>query len=320
MILLNVYCLIAFMKSNLIKLLYLLVFTFFLINNSLAGIKEAKIAFSEGDYVKALGEFKKLADLGDAEAMYNLAVMYRHGAGNDSGEPEEEKAFNWYLKAAENGHGESQFIVGLMYAGGTETLKKDFNKSNRWFKKSAGHHNKDAEFSLGIVYEEGLGVKKNIYQSYNWYKRAADHGHKVARFIMAVKYKNEGNIEKAFQFYTLSAKQGYIKSQNDLAGMYARGEGTKQNTLEAIRWYSAAAVEGDLIAIINLAAIYGNGIGIEINNVEAYKWFLIAGKRGDKNIESSLNILKPLMTKKEIKQAYDDAELWIVKHFKYGQG
>lgn len=303
--------------TNFSRTLPIFVLLLLFYSTSFAGLKEAQIAFSEGDYPKAMKEFRALADLGDAEAMYNLAVMYRHGAGNDRGEPEEEEAFKWYLSAASNGHGESQFIVGLMYASGTETLKQDHKESNKWFRKAAGHHNKDAEYSLGIVYEEGLGVKKDEKQSYNWYFRAADHGHMVARFIIAVKHNNAGNKEEAFKWYLLSAKQGYTKSQNDLAGMYARGEGVEQNTKEAIKWYTVAAIEGDRIAPVNLGALYGNGIGIKVDNVESYKWFLIAGKRGDKNVDQYLKVLNPLVTKKEIKEATDQADLWMVKHFKY---
>jgi len=282
-----------------------------------AGMKEAEEAFSSGEYEKAMSEFTKLADDGNADAMYNLAVMYRHGAGNKDGEPDEKTAFEWYKKAAESGHARSQFLLGLMYGSGTEFLKKNLAKSIEWLKKSADHHNADAEFSLGVAYEQGVGVKKNSQESLKYYKRSAEHGNVTGQFVIAVKYKNEGNIAEAFKWYESAAKAGHIGAMNDLAGMYVRGEGVKQDTKEGIKLYEETLKEGNWVAAFNLGAIYKNGIGIKANKKEAYKWYAIALKKGYKAVEGEMLPLEKEMKKGDINAALKEADNWLLKNFKY---
>ena len=76
---------------------------------------EACEAHSRGDYKKALSLYRELADKGDATSQCNLATMFDSGQGcvQDS-----DKAIYWYQKAAENGSGKAQFMLGRFYANG----------------------------------------------------------------------------------------------------------------------------------------------------------------------------------------------------------
>ena len=46
-----------------------------------AGFDEGLAAYRRGDYATALREWRPLAEQGDADAQYNLGVMYEHGQG-----------------------------------------------------------------------------------------------------------------------------------------------------------------------------------------------------------------------------------------------
>src|SRR5580700_10170024 len=68
-------------------------------------------AFRKGDYPTAYREWKAAANQGQAEAQYNLGMLYWKGLGVAS-DPEE--AFRWLRLAADQGQADAQFQVGLM--------------------------------------------------------------------------------------------------------------------------------------------------------------------------------------------------------------
>ena len=57
-----------------------------------------------------------------------------------AGEPDSEKAVEWYRKAAEQGHPGAMFNLGTCYLEGTG-VKKDIAEAAKWFKRAAslGH-------------------------------------------------------------------------------------------------------------------------------------------------------------------------------------
>ena len=74
-----------------------------------------------------------------------------------------------------------------------------------------------------------------------------------ARFAWAqnnlgVIYKNgEGvpqDYEKAIEWYTKSAEQGYAEAQNNLGVMYDNGRGVPQDDKQAVYWYTKSAEQG----------------------------------------------------------------------------
>jgi hypothetical protein len=68
----------------------------------------------------------------DVIAQYNLSVLYTLRNNNK----ENEKTYEWALKAAKNGHAYSQFHIGTMYEKGT-VVKQDTEKAYEWYRKAA---------------------------------------------------------------------------------------------------------------------------------------------------------------------------------------
>lgn len=93
-------------------------------------------SYLKGDYTAAYDEWLPLAELGDAEAQFNLGVLYDEGAGVERNLT---TAADWYRKAAEQG-----FI--------------------------------DAQTNLGILYYHGLGVDRDHEAAAHWFRLAADQG------------------------------------------------------------------------------------------------------------------------------------------------
>ncbi|MCH8098520.1 MAG: sel1 repeat family protein [Proteobacteria bacterium] len=63
-----------------------------------AGVDEGVVAYNRGDYATALREWRPLAEQGDAEAQFNLGLMYYKGRGVPQDYAE---AVKWYRLAAE---------------------------------------------------------------------------------------------------------------------------------------------------------------------------------------------------------------------------
>ena len=72
--------------------------------------------------------------------------------------------FNETLEAAQQGHAEVQFSLGLMYHQGNG-VKQDYALAQQWYEKAAQQGDVVAQFGLGIIYLNGLGTRQNTSQA-----------------------------------------------------------------------------------------------------------------------------------------------------------
>ena len=100
-------------------------------------------AYDRGDYETAASEFLPLAENGNPEAQFRLAIMHEYNKG-PLGNPLE--AFRWYRQAAENGHPEAQIQLAIQYRDGF-TVQRDLVEAYAWFDIAAGNGIKNAEWA-----------------------------------------------------------------------------------------------------------------------------------------------------------------------------
>ena len=86
----------------------------------------------------------------DAIAQYNLGWMYKFGHGV---EQSNEKAWEWYQKAAEQGLAIAQYKLGTMYFNGTG-IKRSYEKAAEWYQKAAEQGLARAQKCLGAMYKK----------------------------------------------------------------------------------------------------------------------------------------------------------------------
>ena len=134
-----------------------------------AGWDEGVAAYNRGDYVTAFREMKPLAEQGDADAQYNLALMYRKGQGVPQDDAE---AARWYRKSAEQGYANAQYNLGVMYAKG-QGVPEDYAEAVKWYRKAAAQGKADAQYNLGVTYYNGQGVPQDYVQAHMWFDLAA---------------------------------------------------------------------------------------------------------------------------------------------------
>ena len=206
---------------------------------------------------------KEKADAGDPEAQYqrgkSIIDSYVGGRGyQDEGRVFTE-AFGWYKKAAEQGHVEAQFHLGLMYKFGEygRNVRPDEAKAIEWFRKAASQGHANAQSYLDTMLADelyadtwGLGASKE--------KAAAAAGSAEAQYELAKSIVNryidgkgpqdEGRVfTEAFGWYRKAAEQGHVEAQFNLGKMYKFGEyggNALPDRKKAIKWFEKAASQG----------------------------------------------------------------------------
>ncbi|MGB5259599.1 MAG: tetratricopeptide repeat protein [Gammaproteobacteria bacterium] len=97
-------------------------------------------SYLKGDYDAAYAEWLPLAELGDAEAQFNLGVMYDEGAGRAR---DLTLAAEWYRKAAEQGFMDAQTNLGIMHMNG-QGVPRDPDAAARWLAMAADQGDAEA--------------------------------------------------------------------------------------------------------------------------------------------------------------------------------
>ncbi len=103
------------------------------------------------DYPKAVESFKKAAAQGNADAQFNLGVLYSRGRGIPQ---DYEEAANWFRKAAEQGDVPAQSMLGFLYLKG-QGVKQDYQQAMFWYLRAAEKGYAIAQHNLGVMYAKG---------------------------------------------------------------------------------------------------------------------------------------------------------------------
>jgi TPR repeat protein len=120
-------------------------------NSESADLLKGLTAAQSGDFATALREWTPLAKQGDADAQFNLGLMYANGQGV----PQDYKtAVKWYRLAAEQGFADAQYNLGLMYYNG-QGVPQDYVRAHMWYNIAASSgKSKTASKNRDIVAEK----------------------------------------------------------------------------------------------------------------------------------------------------------------------
>lgn len=138
------------MRLNLIRAIVTVVLLAVAAVPAWADFDAGQAAFDAGDYEAALAEWQPLAEAEDAEARFQVGLLYRNGWGvlrDDS------EAARWWRLAAHQGHLNAQFNLGFMYEHGQGVTADDIEAA-KWYRLAAGQGDEDAMRNLAIVVEE----------------------------------------------------------------------------------------------------------------------------------------------------------------------
>jgi len=135
-------------------------------------MSEGLAAVERQDYMTAFTVFKQLANKGDKEAQYNLAILYKQGDGIMQNRS---KAASWFRKSADQGLPAAQYRLARMYDIG-DGVEQNFDYAAVWYQKAAEQGDPLAQTNLGVLYANGEGLKQDLVLAYVWLNLAASQG------------------------------------------------------------------------------------------------------------------------------------------------
>jgi len=222
------------------------------------------------------------------------------------------EAAHWFCKAAEKGHADAQWHLGMLYEYGNG-VEKSLSTATTWYRKAAEKGHADAQCDLGFLYEYGNGVGKSLSTAATWYRKAALQGTSCASYLLAWLYEDGGegwerNLNEAKEWFRKAVDQGDEDAQGRLEDVdrkdadgsydyetgsnYETGDGVEKDVAEAALWYRKAAEKGHARASYCLAGLYEDGgEGLERDLNEAALWFRKAAEKGHANAQCDLGLL-----------------------------
>lgn len=125
---------------------------------------------------------QQAAELGDARAMYLLAMAHRVGVGMPRNP---ELARQWLERAAQAGLPTAMTELAIAYRRGT-----GYEQSNQaffgWIRKAAEAGEAPAMTTLALAYHDGRGTERNLTECRSWMERAHEHGEPRAFMLLGL--------------------------------------------------------------------------------------------------------------------------------------
>ena len=140
------------------------------------------LLFSTALQALDIRSIKLAAELGDANAQFNLGNIYSFGEGDIE---DDKLAVEWYTKAAKQGHTGAQYNLGVMYDNG-EGVIEDYKLAVEWYTKAAMQGFAKAQLNLGVMYYNGEGVIQDFVASYAWISNAKANGNKDSSKVISI--------------------------------------------------------------------------------------------------------------------------------------
>ncbi len=244
------------------------------------------------DFNQALEYYHKGASLGSAKCDYAIGLMHHTGTGVDQddaiandyfrksyamllAEAEHKdvvsihilgtfyyygfniqryifKSIEWFLKSADLGYSDSQYMLGMIY----ETIGENENQAEtakKYYEMAAKQDHPYAQYALGVTAIE----EKKWSTAVVYLEKAANQQYGLAAFTLGLYYheKEPKSPLKAFEWFMVAAKQHHTEAEYYVGLYYQNGKGIPQNIEQAIYWYEKAALKKNRNALYHLAMI-----------------------------------------------------------------
>ncbi len=108
---------------------------------------------------------------------YHIGTIYAGGKGVPR---DPMKALEWYRKAAEQDHTDSELALGLL-----QREVRNFTEAMTWLRvaaeKSQAQVQAQAQLHIGLMYAHGEGVPANQRKAQKWFHKAISNGSEEAK-------------------------------------------------------------------------------------------------------------------------------------------
>jgi TPR repeat protein len=179
-------------------------------------------------------------------------------------------------KASELGSADAMILLGLMFANGAG-VPKDFSSAFKLFESASKYGNADAIYYQGECLFLGKGTTINYDKAVKCFEEALQLECWRSADQLGVIYRNgltgaPPNYEIAFRYFSIAADKNIPSAIFNLGVMIINGEGVKKNTSQGALLFKRAAMAGWQPAMVGYAKCLMHGIGVAKDSKEAAVW------------------------------------------------
>jgi TPR repeat protein len=103
---------------------------------------------TQQNYSAAFQEMQRLAQTGNAQAIYNLGYMTQMGQGTAK---DSSKALKYYEDASNKGYAQASYTLAQIYETGELGVAKDSNKFSQYVQKASAQGSDDATVKIATI-------------------------------------------------------------------------------------------------------------------------------------------------------------------------
>ena len=267
--------------------------------------------------------------------IYNIGVDYLNGTGGKPVDPE--KALEYFLEAAEQGHISAQNNAGTCYYHG-KGVEENNAEAEYWYKKAAENGHVPAFSPLAEIYHKGYLGEPDCEKAVYWYEKAAtteNNSMVHAQEMLVDLYSDEdeaiADAEKAVYWLQVLAENGNKDAQEKLTVLdvsvdpgvlalaYLKGEsGWEQDDRKARYWRGKAVENGNEGFMLSYGLALIEGKHIEKNCKEGMKWIEQAIEAGEYYTEMMLLLGELYEKGEEVEKDYKKALHYYKMAHEYG--
>ena len=249
--------------------------------------------------------FKLAADLGNNPyAMYQYALMLLTGNGV---QPDENLAIQYFKKAADFGFPDAMYQYALIMKSlpKANATKQTIADATKYFKLALENGVTDQQYQQALTIQTGKNARLKQKEAAEAFKMAAQSSNNPNAYyqyalIVQLMDNEPGNSKLAAESLQIAAELGHV----DAAYRYALliktgGPGAKKNLMESARFFKIAADGGSANAAYQYALMKHMGQGILKDDVESLTYFKIAADSDNIDAQYQYAFMQPLTQETE---------------------
>lgn len=201
----------------------------------------------EQDLDLALKYFQKAADQGHGPSYFKLGYIYEKGFGSIKRDPV--KAVANYERSYEQGDAWAANNLGAIYSDG-DLGEKDYEKAIQYYEEAMKRGANAAYYNIAQAYQYGNGRPVDMKLAREWFEKGAEEGDlESAQKLLALDKKGQIELEEDELAYWLEkcAELGDVIAMRRISRMYFKGTGVPRSPTLAYKWRVASLSSGPIV-------------------------------------------------------------------------
>lgn len=238
--------------------------------------------WTQPDAVQHLQWVQRMVDAGDMAGVEQLSLYYTVGLFVPA---DPVKGLEFRRRAAEGGRPAAQTLLGQQYETG-DGVERDLKTALLWLEKAARQNHAPALQHLIDLRRNG---RPGLTPDFKEAVRLAEQGWKLGdaactRNLADLYNRGDGvkqDVKKSAKLYREAADKGEMYAMTMLGWISAKGQIGTPDFAEARRWYGKAAAQGHVRAMRELGEMAEAGQGGPVDLAAAFAWYEKAARTGE---------------------------------------